>query len=418
MQTPVIQPPRQGYVSRFIDAVRQVFWYVLFGCVVGSVLVLISTYANVILSKVFRGETHVPEVAEKLLEHVGMGFIVAALAVLFYEWGAHLKAVERVSSELSGLKEAVAAQALEGALKVYVNTGDGEHDEEVIQAITRVLEDLKQLQDRGDWAQMGFQRFIAAMIHKVSINAGLLADLSSSLRNDAGSALSCKVVVHTPAQLVDTVLAEQVARLPALGLYRVVTNPQDWQEGQFPQLMEASKRAVTERGIVVRRILVLTDSGPNGYEGNDPNEINRILKLHSAAAQDSKSTLPGAGLNFKVLDDHELRRLRKLKLKRDPAVNVLINHFAILDNPQKDHCLQVRANDPALSDFQLEGVPRDSEFIKWFDHVWEHLPQLDSSLIDEILSRWKAAHVLTQSAGVLEQHGGPVEAGAEGREKN
>jgi hypothetical protein len=265
---------------------------------------------------------------------------------------------------------------------------------------------------------MGFQRFIAAMIHKVSINAGRLADLSSSLRNDPGSALSCKIVVHTPAQLVDTVLAEQVARLPALGLYRVVTNPQDWQEGQFPQLMEASKRSVTERGIIVRRILVLTDSGPNGYEGNDSNEISRILELHLAAAQDSKSTLPGAGLNFKVLDEHELKRLRKLRLKRDAAGNLLINHFAILDNPQKDLCLQVKVNDPALFDLQLEGVPRDSEYIKWFDQVWENLPQQDSSQIDEILSRWKAAHVSPPSAGVLEQHGGPVEAGVESREKN
>jgi hypothetical protein len=389
-----VAPPAQGlgYVARFIDAVRQVFWYVLFGCVVGFGLVLLSEYVN-------KNNKH--EFFGKLLEHVGMGFIVAAIAVLFYEWGAHLKAVERVSSELTGLREAVAAQALSKALEVYMNTGDHDFDRKVIDSITSILNDLKRLQDQGDWTQTGFQRFINAMLDKVSINSGRLADLSGQLRTNPTRAASYNVEVHTPAQLVDTILAEQMALLPERGRYSVVTNPQDWQEGHFPQLLRESKIAVEQRFIVIRRILVLADSGPNGYEGGDPNEIERILDLHSANAQAS-ATPPGAGYGFKVLDDYERKRLRKLK--GDAAGNLFINHFAIIDKRDSDHCLEIRANDPGLSDFQLAGVPRDSQYIKWFDLVWDNLPELNAAMLAQIMERWKAAHP-PPSHGVLEKHG-------------
>src|ERR1043165_9982242 len=108
----------QGYVARFIEAVRKTFRYVIFGCTVGFVLILLSTYSSVVFTE------SVSKVVEKLLEHIGMGFIVAAIAVLFYEWGAHLKDSLRLSRELTGLREAVAAQALNQALNVYLKTDD------------------------------------------------------------------------------------------------------------------------------------------------------------------------------------------------------------------------------------------------------------------------------------------------------
>jgi hypothetical protein len=421
MQKSVTQAPPPGYVRRFIDAVREVIRYVLFGLVVGSVLVWLSTWAKEVLGLIF-----VPRIAElgaKLLEHVGMGFIVAAIAVLFYEWRAHLKAVERVSSELTALREAVAAQALDGALRVYVDTGDGEHDREVIAAITGILENLKKLQDRGDWTQKGFQRFITAMIRNVSMNAETLATLSGPHRTASARAASYNVVVHTPVQLVDIILAEQVGRLPNGGKYRVVTNPLDWQEGQFIELRKVSALAVA-KGILVRRILVLTDSGPNAYAGPH-SEIARILDMYAGDSEiarlldvephlgDARPPTSGIGYSFKVLDEYERKHIGKLK--DDAGGNLVINHFAVIECPGKDYCLEVSANDPALFDFQLKGVRPNSARIGWFDLVWEKLPELDSAKIQEILARWKAAN---PSTSVLEQHGGPVKSGAEGGEEH
>jgi hypothetical protein len=383
------QPPQQGYVRRFIDAVRQVIWYVLFGLLVGSVLVWLSPHAKTILSSPILIARGIPDLAEKLLEHVGMGFIVAAIAVLFYEWRAHLKTVENVSRELTALREAVGARALERALKACVNTKVDAHDREVIESITDIVENLKRLKDEGDWAQMGFQRFISAMLKRVSVNAERLAELSSALQQNPASAANRKIDIHTPAELVDTILAEQVGRLRAGGRYSVVTNPQDWQEGQFQQLQEVSKVAVEQYGVVIRRILVLTDSGPNAYRG-DPTDVEQILEKHLAAAESLKKAVGGGGYTFKVLDEVEQRRLGKLK--DDAAVNVLGNHFALIEPSGTQHCLEVKANEASLDDFQLEGVPRDSQHIKWFNLVWEKLPQLDSPKMQEILNRWKAAH--------------------------
>src|SRR5207248_574687 len=115
-----------------------------------------------------------------------------------------------------------------------------------------------------------------------SINAPQLAELSSQLRIEPTSGVKRKVGVLTPAELVDTILAEQISRLPRGGRYNVVTNPQDWQEGQFTRVFQESKLAAETRGVAIRRIMVLADRGPNRF-GGDRSEVERILKLHLAA---------------------------------------------------------------------------------------------------------------------------------------
>lgn len=388
----MIAQPRPGYVARFADAVRQVFWYVLFGLAVGSFFVLVSNYSDSILRLKFP-DRYVPESIQRLLEHVGMGFIVAAIAVLFYEWGAHLKEVERVgrgleavSGDLAAIQEAVFAQALDRVLTFYVNTGDAGHDHAVTEAITKLLESLKKLQEHGDWPQMGLQRFITAMIRRVSVNAEELADLSIDMKTASTKPAIGRVVVLTSAQLADTILATQIAHLPGHGIYRAVANPQDWRDGgQFPQVREETKYAL-KRGVIIRRILILTDDGPNAFAGVDSSEIERILlEFHAAETQSA-----GADYHVKVLDEYEARRLKKLK--DDAAGNLLINHFAIIENPNAEHRLEVKVNNPELSDFQFEGITRDSQHLGWFDRVWEKLPAFTDANLKEILDRWNAAH--------------------------
>jgi hypothetical protein len=373
---------RKGYWARFIEAVKQTFRYVIFGGVVGLILIFVATYAKPLIESIFTPKAS--EVMEKLLEHVGMGFIVAAIAVLFYEWGAHLKDSLQLSQELNSLRQAVAAEALNEALDVQLQTNDEHHNAEVTEAISTIVAALKQLQDHGDWAQMGFQRFIAAMITRVKENAQQLAALSSER-----TAAARNITVLTPAVLVDNILAEQIRRLPKDGRYSVVTNPGDWKEGQFPTLQEQSKIAVESRGVVVRRILVLADDGPNSHQA-DAGEVERILNLHAAAAQQVKPGAQGGGLTFKVLDESERQRLKKIKL--NAATEILNHHFAIIDFPGAPHCLKIEAEEPGLSDFELKAIPRSAREIEWFDRVWDKLPQLDRAQLDAILARWKAAH--------------------------
>jgi hypothetical protein len=105
------QPPRARLVrglERLLEAIRNVIWYVASGLVVGFSLVMASLYIPPHLAPWFVPASHVPVLVEKSLEHLGMGFIVAAIAVLFYEWGAHIKDSLKLSAELKALREAVA----------------------------------------------------------------------------------------------------------------------------------------------------------------------------------------------------------------------------------------------------------------------------------------------------------------------
>jgi hypothetical protein len=212
-------------LKRFKDAVRNVFWYVAFGLSVGIGLVTQSLYVAEYLKPIFAPDSALPELGSKLLEHVGMGFVVAAIAVLFYEWGAHIKDSLRLSSELNSLTAAVAAKALDGALKVSFQSGDAEHDAELVKSVADIVYNLKRLQEHGDWANPGYQRFIAAMVQKVSVAAARLADVSERLRLDGQSEADCKIGVYTPAELTDKLLSEQMSRLPSGGRYLVASNP-------------------------------------------------------------------------------------------------------------------------------------------------------------------------------------------------
>src|SRR4051812_8519682 len=95
-------------LDRLVQAIRNVIWYVVSGLVIGATLVITALYLPPHLKQFFASGSHVPALIEKLLEHLGMGFIVAAIAVLFYEWGAHIKDSLRLSAELKALREAVA----------------------------------------------------------------------------------------------------------------------------------------------------------------------------------------------------------------------------------------------------------------------------------------------------------------------
>src|ERR1044072_9184193 len=79
-------------ISSFGPAVKSALLYTLMGVIVGILLLWWQHYLE---------EIHYPFVyCIKFLEHLGVGFIVSAIAVFFYEWGAHIKDTVELSSKL------------------------------------------------------------------------------------------------------------------------------------------------------------------------------------------------------------------------------------------------------------------------------------------------------------------------------
>src|SRR5438034_8212722 len=64
--------------------------YVLAGLLVGGGLLTLHEYLP----------PSIPELARKLIEHLGVGFLVSAIAVFFYEWGSHAKEMRETNLRL------------------------------------------------------------------------------------------------------------------------------------------------------------------------------------------------------------------------------------------------------------------------------------------------------------------------------
>lgn len=376
--------PNEAQVSEpgFFKAVASKKRFISAGMAIGLGLIAISTYKMELFGWIL--SEHARDIVATALEHIGMGFIVAAIAVVFYEWSAHFKEFLQLSTQLTELKGAIGEKALGDALKTYIRTGDAVNDGKIIAAVTDIVSGLKRLQDEGDWTQMGFQRFVVTMIENVSANTNRFVELSTRLRKDSGNTNTYGVVVHNPAELVDTILAEQLRGLPAAGRYSVVTNVHDWWEGSFPNVLEQS-RAAFDRGVDVRRILVLAKVGANAYSG-ERSEIERILNTHSAG---ELNTYSAGDYRVRVFDDEARKELKRIKMKHaDAADEIFLHHFAIMDNRQSDHCLRIEASEPGLSEFRLGGMARGARLMECFDLVWANLPDLDRAKAKQILERW------------------------------
>lgn len=348
--------------KRFAQAIKDVLWYMLAGLVLGTLLVWASTFIH-------------DKFIERMVEHVGMGFIVAAIAIVFYEWRAHMKEIRELMVDLRGLTDPMASDAIQRALKIYLPSI------EIRESMVKIIDELKRLQASGDWAQQGHQRFILSMIQNVERNAADLAGISSKLA--AGSNASAKLNLLPPVTHVGKLLAAQVQLLPLGGQYNVVAIPNDWHRRQLDALF-AECRQAAEKGVEIRRLFVVTNSGENRFEFNAA-ELRKILDPHVTAASES-----GSRYVVKVMDASARQQLREEDSEIDDAAEkIFTSHFAIIEHPNAAYCLLIKANDRTLSDVQVESIARaEDNHLLWFRLVWGKLPELDKAKLDEICRRW------------------------------
>lgn len=78
-----------GLPSRILEAVASKKRFIFAGLAIGLGLIAISRPIEHLPVEIL-GQV-APYVIAIVLEHIGMGFIVAAIAVVFYEWTAHFK---------------------------------------------------------------------------------------------------------------------------------------------------------------------------------------------------------------------------------------------------------------------------------------------------------------------------------------
>lgn len=374
-KTPIDEPRmREPVGARLVSALRTVWVYSLTGIAVGSVIVLVASRVGRVAAR--------SDIAT-LLEHLGAAFIVAGIAVLFYEWSAHIKATLSLSEELRSIKGTVGTNALDGALRSLLRGEGALYDEELVASIKKFVEELRELQSRGDWAMPGYVRFLCRMQKDVLLNAENLRRISVDLADNPATETAYRIRVKSPGALTDVMLAEQMRRLPAAGRYSTASNPIAWHGNQLRELHEESQRAV-ERGVIIRRIFVLYKGlGPHGHDF-DFAEADDIIHGHLSHAHDWRSTRDG---RYEIrLFDAELRRRISDKGAAD---FILENHYGIFERPQTDHRVLVQVTASDLSNLTVTGLgDRSPHYLHW-ETVWNSLPEATPEVVDDVLARWR-----------------------------
>ncbi|HEU4883055.1 MAG TPA: hypothetical protein VFT45_12435 [Longimicrobium sp.] len=321
----------------------------------------------------------------RVTEHVGMGLIVAAVAVVLAEWGAHYRPGLRMLSEVKAMKDMVGVVALEGALRATIRGGRRESEEAAVQHLKELALYLRRLHDDGDWAQEGYWEYLNWLLNYTTRHAKRLSDASAQLRLSADSGGEYRIQALSAAEITDTILAEQMEKLPPRGKYSIVSDIESWRSQKLKKLHEASKFAVA-RGVKIRRIFVLAREGEFATMGE---EARKVLKAHLDIAQEW--SVQGTGsYQIRVLPLHETEQMPGLVPQF--AASLLKEHFGVFEQPEADHCIRIRVAAQDLSDLRIGGLARGSSDLDDFDRLWDVLTEVTSDSVDALVTEWDAAY--------------------------
>ncbi|MDB4949271.1 MAG: hypothetical protein JWM27_1920 [Gemmatimonadetes bacterium] len=353
----------QSYYKDFKKAVKHQWPYATFGLLCGGLFIWLS-----IRDAAPGGPA---TLTGKMLEHLGMGFIVSSVAVVFYEWGGHIKIAVDIN-------RAVADHALNMALEELIHTGDKQLDGTLARDIESFVTSLTDMEKEGDWGKVGYTQYLAELLHNTVFNAESLCRLSTGLRGTIHTP-RYQVKVLSPTELTDKMLAHQMSGLDNGGRYSVVSNLGSWHGNQLRELLEASEAAV-RRGVTIRRLFVVAWTPPHG---NPPSssEARKVLEKHLKAAERSQGNYV-----IKLLDWQEKDRFKETH--PDAYEFLKANHIGIFESRNKPHCIRVQVASADLADLWISGLQAGSQEFDTFDEAWKNIPTLDSDYLQRSLMRW------------------------------
>lgn len=339
-----------------------------------------------------------------IFEHIGIGLIVSAIAIFFYEWGAHIKetidlsgrltnAVEHtkrmmeaihMNERLNQLNTARAQERLVWCLDTLIGGADRVAAEKpkyvrnVVANCKNLVLSLASLHSRNDWACEQYLTFISDHIEKV---VGHNAEAFSKLYEKAGE--QHFIVPPTAAQMADEILAAQMQSLNKGGRYDVISDLPSWQGNQLDQLHKATRYAIEQKDVHVRRVFNLIRGIPPGTK--------QILLRHLEHSQKWRGQTEEAVYDVKILG---VNAYKKLRSKAYSLQKIEEAHFGIFING--DDKVRFKVTERDLSDMGLSKDPTMVDpSLTMFEDIWrfatdflpeEKIGEHARELIDQLLS--------------------------------
>jgi hypothetical protein len=367
----------------FAPAFKTSWPYVLLGFTLGAGFIFLSE--------------EIPDkypLVQRMVEHLGMGFIVSAIAVFFYEWGAHIKKALELSQELvDTIREDIKPMVLELAgtslpklLKILLQERSSvghRHTREMVPDIERLVTATARLQKNGIWMKEQYLDVLARSIRTLCDNAENLASL--------GKGMKAEFIAPTSENSTDGILAAQMKSLKEKDTYDAITHLYVWKSGRLGELRKATLEAIGARNVKVRRIfnflipVQLT-----------PEEVREILLSH---IEECERVGPGESLQVRILTSRELSQSTSQDLK----VYIQEMHFGIFSHGSES--LRIKLSKSwDLSNIELSMKREDLEASKrLFAEAWRIAKPLTKNRIADcvqLLAKEGPAAGLSQAASV------------------
>jgi hypothetical protein len=382
------------------NAIVSSWVYTLFGLFVGFGLLgikeLIVNYANKNWFTLFCSFT---------TEHLGIGVIVAAIAVVFYEWGAAIKEtldlaanlstsihqieqmktlIERtdeVSANLVQTKRLMESlrlterlyQDIDKAIRINLaHCLDGAiggplrprpiESEKAASVCQELILAIKKLREKGAWANDKYIEFITKHIADVvGHNAKALSNLIlNGNKQDF-------IVPPTAGKMAAEILSKQMEALKEGDGYDVVSDLTSWQDSQLTGFFSAMENAVNDDRAEIRRVFnVLPYLIRGDFRKALPDKYQDILTSHLTASNTWKGAKSTGKYQIKILWTKGYKKLREDPRWKNIEIERL--HFGIFNHENESIKFSVTA--PDLSDMEIRRLSRENADQVLFDALW------------------------------------------------
>lgn len=259
------QPTFTGNFSKaihhFLPSVGVTLPYMLFGIAIGLGLLYVA-----------RQLKHDSYWAT-FTEHVAAGLFVSAIAVLFYEWGSHVREAMALATKLEDFLSDPNHYVEHGLEKVLTKT-----DKALIVSQQEFITAIASLQANREWYAGGFVSFLGRFMRVAADNARNLESVSSDMLRHPGSVRPYKLNLPGPEVYADDMLTKQMDRLVENDTYDTFSNTETWL-APLETFEEAGFEAV-KRGVTIRRMFIV----PKAYSERDTVNLTRHFKAALASA--------------------------------------------------------------------------------------------------------------------------------------
>jgi hypothetical protein len=406
MNNEIEKPPPQYKVAieKFYPAFKSAGPYVAVGLLAGLILIVLGYLYE---------HNGGYKILALLLEHIGTGFIVSALAVFFYEWGAHIKHAMDLSKELvkgiNNLHDIQKINVLSGRMVGFLERKKDDNAAHLNEALDFMLsteepcepplshlkekllsiaESVGEIDRNKNWASKQYVEFINYLLENVvEQNAQTLVHISKI--NEQGEFPFA--VPPNGAEMADEILATHMRALDVGDSYDVLSHVTAWR--YLKNFHDETKKAIRERGVTVRRIFNFRIKYADELSVE---EMRNVLTQHFKAMEDLADQSKFPRYHVKVLRQAELNKTISARF----IDHISSSHFGIFikkidrDNVSK---IRVKVHSADLSDMRL--VRHEKAFkddIQLFDEAWRIGTDLSPEIINEIINEWEARKKLKQ----------------------